>query len=109
VFEGVIPESERRIESFVLIADSAKSGSPRIGVTQARGPSAASALPGIQEELLIPLCRKFLLHIHPRNPILESDQLIAYAKDAAENGLKWNASSCLVVRWSWSRRNTSIY
>ncbi|RYO88063.1 hypothetical protein DL766_007116 [Monosporascus sp. MC13-8B] len=44
-------------------------------------------------------------HMHQRNPILEKEHLISYGKDAAANGLKWDASSCFMVRFA----SNSIY
>ncbi|KAI3546430.1 hypothetical protein CABS03_13053 [Colletotrichum abscissum] len=93
IFEGIVPEDDARIESFILefgtdMADN--------GLNQ---PSSSSTVngSGIQEDAFVPLCRKFLTHVHPRNPILESNELIAYAKQATEYGIKWDAPSCLVL------------
>ncbi|KAK1622115.1 hypothetical protein BDP81DRAFT_455672 [Colletotrichum phormii] len=66
------------------------------GLNQPNDPSMING-PGIQEDAFVPLCRKFLTHVHPRNPILEGHELIAYAKQTTEHGIKWDASSCLVL------------
>lgn len=94
IFEGIIPEDDARIESFILEFGTDMTDD---GLDQ---PSNSSALngSGIQEDAFAPLCRKFLTHVHPRNPILESNELIAHAKQATEYGIKWDAPSCLVVR-----------
>ncbi|KAF2176434.1 hypothetical protein K469DRAFT_678604 [Zopfia rhizophila CBS 207.26] len=89
VFEGVISVSDARIDSFLLESDAepnADEHDPAPIVAQ-----------GIQEEDFVHLCRKFLTNVHLRNPILEGDELNEYAKHAAENGLKWDAASCLVL------------
>lgn len=57
---------------------------------------------GISDDAFVPLCSKFLAHVYPRNPILKADELMQYAKAAAENGLSWDAPSCLVVSVSFS-------
>jgi len=107
IFKGVIAENDARIESFILEPVESVIG---VSITD---PMSASSTPsssrghpnnrkpnierGIHEEALVPLCRKFLTQVHLRNPILEEDELMANAKSAAEHGLKWDASSCLVV------------
>ncbi|KXH29217.1 hypothetical protein CSIM01_00945 [Colletotrichum simmondsii] len=93
VFEGIVPEDDARIESFILefgtdMADN--------GLDQPSNSSMVNGS-GIQEDAFVPLCRKFLTHVHPRNPILESNELIAYAKQATEHGIGWDAPSCLVL------------
>ncbi|KKK24401.1 hypothetical protein ARAM_004377 [Aspergillus rambellii] len=52
---------------------------------------------GIREDDFLPLCRRFLNLVHVRNPILEPSDMEQYAKEASENGLKWDAKSCLVL------------
>ncbi|KAF5007838.1 hypothetical protein FDECE_5864 [Fusarium decemcellulare] len=52
---------------------------------------------GIDETAFVPLCRKFLAQVHPRNPVLDGHQLMRHARSAEENGLKWDSASCLVL------------
>ncbi|KAF6833064.1 hypothetical protein CPLU01_05743 [Colletotrichum plurivorum] len=90
VFSGVIPEEDARIESFILEFGADLNDAP--------GPTTTTAAaPGVSEDAFVPLCQTFLLHVHPRNPILEGRELISYAKRASEHGLAWDSSSCLVL------------
>lgn len=86
VFHGLIEPSDAAIESFVFECAPVSSDTDN---------GASSAI--IQEHSLLPLCRKFLAHVHARNPILEGSELIHYAKHVTENGLAWDGRSCLVV------------
>jgi hypothetical protein len=52
---------------------------------------------GIRENDLPTLCRRFLVYVHIRNPILEPGELEQYAKELSETGIKWDSKSCLVV------------
>ncbi|RYP48057.1 hypothetical protein DL768_005979 [Monosporascus sp. mg162] len=92
VFKRTIKEEDAEIQSFLFESDAGAS-LPDYALPRASGTS----LPGIEENAFVPLCRKFLIHVYPRNPILEKEHLMSYAKDAAANGLKWDASSCLVL------------
>ncbi|RYP91458.1 hypothetical protein DL770_002397 [Monosporascus sp. CRB-9-2] len=95
VFKGTIEEEDAKIQSFLFESDAAAT------LSDCALPRASStSLPGIEENAFVPLCRKFLTHVYPRNPVMEKEHLISYAKDAAANGLKWDASSCLVVRFA---------
>ncbi|PYH96482.1 hypothetical protein BO71DRAFT_448645 [Aspergillus ellipticus CBS 707.79] len=65
-------------------------------------PAATQAHPialgrGIQEEQIVPLSETFLSHVHLKNPILEVSGFTQYVRDAAENGLRWDGPSCLVL------------
>lgn len=101
IFREVVPEKDLQVESFILDTDDDFSDEQS---PQSSSRSTYEAVTtkhlfthGIQEESFVPLCRKFLAYVHPRNPILEADDLLFYAKSAAENGLQWDAASCLVV------------
>lgn len=99
VFRESLEPSEIAIESFVLEDDHFFDTSPSSFTPTLSGPPKkliASAY-GLQENHFVPLCRKFLVHVHPRNPILEGGELMQYAKRAAEDGLGWDGPSCLVV------------
>lgn len=52
---------------------------------------------GIPDDGFITLCNKFLVHVYPRNPVLKANELVQYARSVSENGLAWDAPSCLVV------------
>ncbi|SPO07570.1 uncharacterized protein DNG_10265 [Cephalotrichum gorgonifer] len=107
IFKGVIQDSDAQVNSFILedpdrppnaghsVGESATS--PATVSTTGSAGQRTLAGQGISEETFVPLCRKFLDHVHARNPILEAQELLAYAKGAAENGLAWDASSCLVL------------
>lgn len=88
-FAGVIPLGEAGVDSFPL---SAKYEETR-GI---QGDSSQGGR-GIREDAFLPLCRKFLAEVHPRNPVLDGLELMRHARRAAEDGLGWDSSSCLVV------------
>lgn len=52
---------------------------------------------GICEENIPGLITKFLHLVHIKNPILDWKLIRRYASRVAENGLGWDAPSCLVV------------
>ncbi|KAF4981675.1 hypothetical protein FZEAL_2562 [Fusarium zealandicum] len=85
VLRHVVPSYAHDIDSFPL--------SPAYKETsfQAQGNK------GISEDSFVPLCRKFLAHVHPRNPILHGHELLRHAREMEEHGLKWDSASCLVL------------
>ncbi|KAH6884451.1 hypothetical protein B0T10DRAFT_130882 [Thelonectria olida] len=95
VFNGVIPEKYSSIMSFLLESVS-QSHSVTQPLSDENGRGSRRG-PGIREEDLVPLCRKFLKHVHPRNPILEPEELIKSARVASEHGLGWDSTSCLIL------------
>lgn len=52
---------------------------------------------GIDEDAIPDLVQKFLELVHVKNPILDTDTILSYAHHVAEEGLRWDAPSCLVV------------
>lgn len=63
----------------------------------------SSGLCGILEIDVPKLVRRFLDLVHPKDPVLEVGTLWSYAEGVAENGLRWDGTSCLVVsRWPLS-------
>lgn len=99
IFYGIIDPADVAVESFPVECGRTfelQVDSVAISPSPARAPKYNSGLV-IQDELFVPLCRKFLDHVHPRNPILDDAQLIQHAKRVAEHGLEWDAPSCLVV------------
>lgn len=52
----------------------------------------------IHDDCIVHLSRKFLALVHIKNPILDVAEFNVMVKDLAENGLRWDGSSCLVVR-----------
>ncbi|KAF4443544.1 hypothetical protein F53441_11399 [Fusarium austroafricanum] len=83
----IVPSDARDIDSFPL--------SP--GYKESSVQTSNSSGKGINESSFVPLCRRFLAHVHPRNPVLDGHQLISHARAAEENGLKWDSSSCIVL------------
>ncbi|KAH7120421.1 hypothetical protein B0J13DRAFT_629290 [Dactylonectria estremocensis] len=100
VFKGVIEDSDVEIQSFLFQADASRSsnggGCYHADDSRHGKSERPAASHGIDENAFVQLCRNFLTHICPRNPVLEKGALMSYAKDAAANGLQWNAPSCLV-------------
>lgn len=75
-------DSQQRIPGFSVAADSdRRSGYDR----------------GIREEDVPGLLDRFLVNVHIKNPILDTNDTMRMGKDIAENGFKWDAPSCLVV------------
>ena len=105
IFKGFLSERQAGVTSFLL-----EPPIPEIQNVQRSGliaPSdplnthssgARNHHVGIHDEAFVPLCRKFLTHVHTKNPILDGSLLEAYAMDCTEHGPKWDAPSCLVVR-----------
>jgi len=54
-------------------------------------------LRSISDERIPCLVDRFLQNVHTKNPILDVDLLVQWGRAAAENGLGWNAQSCLVL------------
>lgn len=84
---SVIPQSATNIDSFLF--------SP--GYSEVRKIQGTKHGRGINEHALVPLCEKFLVTAHPRNPILDDQELLCYARRATGHGLDWDSSTCLVV------------
>ncbi|KAL5618326.1 hypothetical protein FOVSG1_000548 [Fusarium oxysporum f. sp. vasinfectum] len=84
---NIIPSDARDVDSFPL--------SPGYKESSVQKPNSTGK--GIDESSFVTLCRKFLAHVHPRNPVLDGQQLIRHARTTEENGLKWDTSSCLVL------------
>ncbi|KAH6985338.1 hypothetical protein EDB80DRAFT_732121 [Ilyonectria destructans] len=59
--------------------------------------ASSSGLSGILENDISKLVRRFLELVHPKNPVLDVGTLWSYAQGIAENGLRWNGASCLVL------------
>lgn len=57
----------------------------------------SSGLSGILEIDVPKLVRRFLDLVHPKDPVLAVGTLWSYAQGVAENGLRWDGTSCLVV------------
>lgn len=88
-FAGAVPQSEAGIDSFPLSASYEETRT-----IQGAGKHGGR---GISEDALVPLCRKFLAEVHPRNPVLDDRELMRHARRAAEEGIGWDSGSCLVV------------
>ncbi|KAH7274929.1 hypothetical protein B0J15DRAFT_531018 [Fusarium solani] len=83
---SVVPGDAQDIDSFPLSSGYTESTLQNGGGGQ-----------GINESAFVPLCRKFLSQVHPRNPVLDGHELMRHARSAEEDGLKWDSSSCLVL------------
>jgi hypothetical protein len=51
----------------------------------------------LADERIPSLIDRFLENVHTKNPILDTDALIQYGREAAGNGPGWDAPSCLVL------------
>ncbi|KAF2009396.1 hypothetical protein BU24DRAFT_444855 [Aaosphaeria arxii CBS 175.79] len=52
---------------------------------------------GMREEDIPALVERFLTNVHTKNPIFEPEYLRTLSKSVVENGIGWEASSCLVL------------
>jgi hypothetical protein len=52
---------------------------------------------GIREEDVPPFVQEFLEKVHIKNPILDPPVLVEMARRVAEEGFKWDESSCLIL------------
>ncbi|KAF5004851.1 hypothetical protein FDECE_8667 [Fusarium decemcellulare] len=87
---SIVPEKDLQMDSFLLVPGPEEScGNETVG-SESNGHL-------VPDRELTPLCRKFLTIFHPRNPILDGQRLLSYAKDIDENGVRWNSASCLVM------------
>ncbi|KAH6896640.1 hypothetical protein B0T10DRAFT_161831 [Thelonectria olida] len=91
VFEGMVPKEHTQVDSFLMDSDY-KARRQLQGQT-----STQDQARGITDDAFVPLCRKFLAHVHPRNPVLNGDELMRFARAAEEYGVKWDSQSCLVL------------
>lgn len=90
VFQSILSDADAGIESFLLESDHGEASERSTGESAVTGR-------GVRDDAYVLLCRKFLAHVHPRNPLLDADTLMRYARDIQENGLRWDSASCLVV------------
>ncbi|KAH8714585.1 hypothetical protein BGZ61DRAFT_349210 [Ilyonectria robusta] len=95
IFNGIVSEEVARIESF--LTDSDYKARQQDANAPTRHASQEQTGKGIRDDAFVPLCRKFLTHVHPRNPVLDADELMRFARDAEEHGVKWDSESCLVL------------
>ncbi|KXJ97328.1 hypothetical protein Micbo1qcDRAFT_230011 [Microdochium bolleyi] len=54
-------------------------------------------LGSVDENAIVGLVHRFLELVHIKNPVLDVDTICAYARRVAEDGLRWDAPSCLVL------------
>lgn len=52
---------------------------------------------GINEEMIPNLVQNFLHYVHIKNPVVDADSIVWSARTVSEEGIKWDATSCLVV------------
>ncbi|KAJ5930141.1 hypothetical protein N7466_005634 [Penicillium verhagenii] len=89
VYERIVTDAEKNIRSFLLdsLDAHAQSAAPP---PQQVGDSHLVA--GIQH-----LCRKYIMLVHRRNPVLYIEKLEHYAREVSIQGLESNSQSCLVL------------
>jgi hypothetical protein len=106
VFQHIVDPAVVLVESFVVECDRVDdSDSVSASSSPPARPEGRGKGRGVQDHLLLPLCRKFLGLVHPRNPILDEAELVRYAKRDAEHGIQWDGPSCLVVSHMQSAPN----
>jgi hypothetical protein len=52
---------------------------------------------GIVEDDIPSYVHRFLTYVHTKNPVIDHNVLLQYAREAAENGLRWDGPTCVVV------------
>ena len=90
IFKDVLTDEHRRIESFLLDSD------VDLDTTQTGNPH-STGKHEMRHHEIAHFCRRYIMDIHPRNPVLDDDALLRYADEVAEQGLGWDTKSCLVV------------
>lgn len=108
VFHDVISETDKTIESFLLESgqDDEPGDPPSREIhghpahhnnASAGDPGRAEMARGVDEDDLVPFCKRFIRIVNVRNPVLDGTELLSYARAAAEDGLRYDGPSCLVV------------
>lgn len=108
VFRDVISETDQTIESFLLESgqDDGSGSLPSWAIHEhpahldnapAADPENVDMARGVEEDDLVPLCKRFISIVNVRNPVLDGAELLSYAKAIAERGLRYDGPSCLVV------------
>lgn len=108
VFHDVIPEADQTIESFLLESgqDDEPGNPPSRAIHghpahhsngSAGGSESVDMARGVEEDDLVPFCKRFTRIVNVRNPVLDGPELLSYAKAIAERGLRYDGPSCLVV------------
>lgn len=92
VFEGEYDRS--RIESLIFNPEGTPCSSNRVSSDAIRRWRPGR---GIQEEDIPKLVDKFLTNVHIKNPILDPEDIKRKGRWILENGISWDARSCLVV------------
>lgn len=112
VLENVMADDDAAIESFIfdtyVRGDGEKDEPVPIPYKNSASPascasaglkSKTSAVPDrdAPEPTYVMLCQKFLALVNCRNPILDAQDLLSYARSVTEDGLRWDGKSCVVV------------
>ncbi|KAK7417621.1 hypothetical protein QQX98_004442 [Neonectria punicea] len=95
IFNGIVSEEDAKVESFLMDSDYKTRKQDTEG--SIRNTTQEHVGRGIRDDAFVPLCRKFLNHVHPRNPVLDADELMRLARVAEEHGVRWDSESCLVL------------
>jgi hypothetical protein len=56
-----------------------------------------NSLPPLEEERIPALVDGFLQNVHTKNPVLDVETLVLKSREAATQGLKWDAWSCILL------------
>lgn len=75
-----------------LAGDSHENEEPQIVRTAKR-----SRAGGIDEDAIPELIQRFLKFAHIKNPVLDIESVLSCARQVSEEGIKWDAMSCMVV------------
>ena len=59
--------------------------------------SMLTSLPPLEEERIPILVDAFLQNVHTKNPVLDVESLVLKSRDAATQGLGWDAWSCIIL------------
>ncbi|VUC35050.1 unnamed protein product [Clonostachys rosea] len=94
IFGTVIPKVDEVARSLALLPNVEDDGQGK--TVPMNDSQTMSPMEMTQGRSFKSICTDFLIHFHPRNPILDESDLLQHAELADDKGLGWNSSSCLL-------------
>ena len=97
IFASRYPKSYLIDAVFEAEAENEDSDNEETALNRTRHHGLSNKGRGINEDDIPQLVRAFLELVHIKNPVVDVDTVWTYAHRVAEDGLKWDSASCLVV------------